>query len=155
MTFSLFQECLDIWGWTLSKCRLGTVWSQTRVAVRSSTKGGMVAPEYHLPWTETFVYNHWLQCAGLCNLTFAIFPIFSWPDRDRKWAIKSFSQCDQSQYIAIEPGWVQWDWTRKKLKTWGTEIYHSVKTILYWGQLPLNDCLENPNLYSKISILLL
>ena len=39
---------------------------------------------------------------GFCNPTFAIFAIFSRPDGDRKWAIKSLSQCDQSQYIAIE-----------------------------------------------------
>ena len=36
---------------------------------------------------------------GFCNPTFAI---FSRPDGDRKWAIKLLSQCDQSQYIAIE-----------------------------------------------------
>ena len=31
-----------------------------------------------------------------------MFAIFSRPDGDRKWAIKLLSQCDQSQYIAIE-----------------------------------------------------
>ena len=39
---------------------------------------------------------------GFCNLTFAMFAIFSRPDGDRKWAIKLLSQCDQSQYIAID-----------------------------------------------------
>ena len=42
------------------------------------------------------------QKVRFCDPSFAIFPIFSWPDRERKWAIKSLSQCDRSQYIAIE-----------------------------------------------------
>ena len=42
------------------------------------------------------------QKARFCDPSFSIFPIFSWPDTERKWAIKPLSQCDRSQYIAIE-----------------------------------------------------
>ena len=78
-----FGECLDVWGWTLSKCRLETLWSPTQVLVRSSTKGDVLVVITFSSFGENRMSSakKWKWCSHPCKVkrqgfVIQVFPFF-------------------------------------------------------------------------------